>query len=147
MSIEAMKLALAVLKEWRKGFPDDWTDFDAEAIAALRQAIEQAEQAQPVGTVKVMGSYKGVPALGCLISADGVKVGDKLYTAPPPRKPEPLTDEQNAKRWRWAFIESPDWTYAVCKWDGKDWLPIKTEDDIKELDQAIEAALGIKENT
>lgn len=57
---------------------------------------------------------------------------------------QPLTDEQNAKRWRWALCESPEWTYAVCKWDGEDWLPIKTEHDIKELDATIEAAHGIK---
>jgi hypothetical protein len=36
---EALKLALAVLKEWRKGFPDDWTDFDTEAAAAIREAL------------------------------------------------------------------------------------------------------------
>jgi hypothetical protein len=62
------------------------------AYDLMREAL--AEQGQPVGTVKVMGSYKGVPALGCLISADGVKVGDKLYTAAPPRQPEPLTTEK-----------------------------------------------------
>ena len=44
---EALKLALAVLKEWRKGFPDDWTDFDTEAITAIREALAQPEQ-EPV---------------------------------------------------------------------------------------------------
>jgi hypothetical protein len=43
----------------------------------------------------------------------------------------------NAKRWRFALIESSEWTYAVCKWDGSEWLPIKTEQDIDELDESI----------
>ena len=50
-----------------------------------------------------------------------------------------------AARYRFAFIESPEWTYAVCKWDGKDWLPINTEEEEYELDQAMLAATpGIK---
>ena len=54
-----------------------------------------------------------------------------------------LTDmqKQYAKRYRFAFIESPEWTYAVCKWDGSDWLPISNEDEV-ELDAAIDAAKG-----
>ena len=40
----ALKLALAVLKEWRKGFPDDWTDFDTEAVTAIKEALAQPEQ-------------------------------------------------------------------------------------------------------
>ena len=43
---EALKLALAVLKEWRKGFPDDWTDFDTEAINAIEESLAQPEQNQ-----------------------------------------------------------------------------------------------------
>jgi hypothetical protein len=43
-NIEAMKLALEALLGWGKGFPDNWGDIDTEAITALRQAIEQAEQ-------------------------------------------------------------------------------------------------------
>lgn len=36
---------------------------------------------KPVGTVQIMGSFKGVVALGCLLDTDAqhVKVGDKLY--------------------------------------------------------------------
>lgn len=54
-------------------------------------------QQKHVGTVEVMGSYKGIPSLGCLISVDAqhrVNVGDRLYTAPQPAKREPLTDSQ-----------------------------------------------------
>ena len=38
----ALKLALAVLKEWRKGFPDDWTDFDTEAVTAIEEALTES---------------------------------------------------------------------------------------------------------
>jgi len=47
---ETLKLALAVLEEWRKGFPDDWTDFDAEAITAIEESLAQPEQ-EPVATL------------------------------------------------------------------------------------------------
>ena len=40
-------------------------------------------------------------------------------------------------RWCFALAESDDWTYAVCKWDGADWLPIKTEDDLRIFDAAL----------
>lgn len=47
--------------------------------------------------------------------------------------------EVNARRWRFAFIESPDWTYAVCKWDksDKEWYPLNQSDGVEELDAAI----------
>jgi hypothetical protein len=45
MSIEAMKQALEALESWHKGFPENMNDLDDQAITALRQAIEQAEQA------------------------------------------------------------------------------------------------------
>ena len=43
---EALKLALAVLKEWHKGFPDDWTDFDTEAVTAIKEALAQHDSVQ-----------------------------------------------------------------------------------------------------
>ena len=39
---EALRLALAVLKEWRKGFPDDWTDFDTLAVNTIEEILAQA---------------------------------------------------------------------------------------------------------
>jgi hypothetical protein len=68
---------------WRQGFD------------AVRKYKEQPEP-EAVATVKVMGSYNGVPALGCLIdaSATHVKRGDKLYTHPPRREWRGLTEEE-----------------------------------------------------
>jgi hypothetical protein len=76
MSIEAMKLALKALHNIDQSNNDD-------AITTLRQAIEQAEQAQPV-------AWKD-KTYGNLHHHDyGNSI--PLYTVPPPRKP--LTDEQ-----------------------------------------------------
>lgn len=52
---EALKLALAVLKEWRKGFPDDWTDFDTEAVAAIREALAEQPALTATYTCGVCG--------------------------------------------------------------------------------------------
>lgn len=49
-----------------------------------------------------------------------------------------------AARYRFAFIESPEWTYAVCKWDESDWIPINTADDESALDEAIDAQKGME---
>jgi hypothetical protein len=69
-----------------------------QAITALKAALEQPEQ-EPVATVKVMGSYNGVPALGCLIDASATHVtrGDKLYTRPPRREWRSLSEEETAQ--------------------------------------------------
>jgi hypothetical protein len=48
--------------------------------------------------------------------------------------------ERKAARFDWAFIRSPEWTYAVCKWDGSDWLPINTQSDLDEMDAALTSA-------
>lgn len=51
--------------------------------------------------------------------------------------------ERNARRWRFALIESPEWSYAVCRWDGRDneWLPITREEDIRAMDAFMAAHL------
>lgn len=42
----ALKLALAALEGWGKGFPDNWGDLDTEAVTAIREALEQPAQQQ-----------------------------------------------------------------------------------------------------
>jgi hypothetical protein len=88
----AAQQALASLRGYRR---EIGCKQPCDAERALEAALEQPEQ-EPVATVKVMGSYNGVPALGCLIdaSATHVKRGDKLYTHPPRREPKqgPVTN-------------------------------------------------------
>jgi hypothetical protein len=90
MNIKAMKLALEALEAYRpvivKRHGLTYSVGD-KAIAALRQAIEQAEQAQPVATV-----YDAYDTTGIDWHCKNAPApGTKLYTAPPPR--QPLTDE------------------------------------------------------
>jgi hypothetical protein len=95
MSIETMKQALEALENPWKAKPEGV----ANAITALRQAIEQAERQEPVAMVmpvatvisetgdeSVTMSWWHEPAL---------PVGTQLYTSPPQR--QPLTDEEIAK--------------------------------------------------
>jgi hypothetical protein len=49
-------------------------------------------------------------------------------------------DARDAARFRFAFNLSPAWTYAVCKWDGSDWLPIDSITGPDELSAAMSAA-------
>jgi hypothetical protein len=42
-----MKLALEALESWRKGFPDNWSDLDTEAVTALQEALASEATEQP----------------------------------------------------------------------------------------------------
>jgi hypothetical protein len=100
---KALKLALDYLTGNIAGHLKGLADQKAEAITALRQSIEQAEQAQPVA--KPLCKVGGMPAPGRMCPK--VIVGGKLCgftgecehkqvtTSPPPRQPwVGLTDEQ-----------------------------------------------------
>jgi hypothetical protein len=80
-SLEAMKTALEALEDI---FGKEKVDIGA--INALRQAIEQAEQQEPVAWLH--------PANATCVTTDPTAYarGIPLYTAPPQRKP--LTDEE-----------------------------------------------------
>jgi hypothetical protein len=79
-NIETMKLALEALDS-------DNPDIQLRAAIALRQAIEQAQQTEPVAIVD--STIAGHIDWLCTFFP---KQGTKLYTNPPPR--QPLTDEQ-----------------------------------------------------
>jgi nucleoside-diphosphate-sugar epimerase len=115
MSIEAMKLALDALFGPWDGCVNS---IEGRAITALRQAIEQAEQAQPVACPYCHNSH----TLGAVYFDQNCAGCVKRMTAPPPR--QPLTDEEI------------DRMYVSCKYGS-----------VRELARAIEAAHGIKENT
>jgi hypothetical protein len=92
MSIEAMKQALDALEEINKlSIGESAICLPAEidaAMDALRQAIEQAEQAQPVAWYdpEVMNEDRGISW------THGQFHTAPLYAVPPPR--QPLTDEE-----------------------------------------------------
>jgi hypothetical protein len=158
MSIEAMKQALGALKtcNWVDDGGYGHAEYDHvstnKAITALRQAIEQAEQAQPVA------NDERVDALRTLSYCDGLKAGwdfcatddhdgferaqaatseamRVLRTAPQTR--QPLTDEQ---------IKSQTWMLQAAReyeqYTGQEYLVV---DGWLEFARAIEAAHGIKE--
>ena len=92
MSIEAMKLALDALGICSVTQEHQWHGFQKVQLAkhALRQAIERAEQAQPVAWMYVNTDGE------CEQIEYGEPFDDPsvtpLYTFPPPR--QPLTDEE-----------------------------------------------------
>ena len=123
MSIEAMKQTLEALE-----YPGpSWPESRERAAQALRAAIAEAEKQEPVAHVYLF-EPNGRPRVAW-DNANGIKIGDKLYTSPPQRKP--LTDEEIMDNWlkvMWAVGD-------------RNKLPIP------EFARAIEAAHGIKENT
>lgn len=64
----------------------------------------EVAEAVPVGTVQVMGSYKGRPALGCLLDVGAAaQVGDKLYTAPVSKGAVPLSEAADPMNYKGMF--------------------------------------------
>jgi hypothetical protein len=88
---------------------DGGSGFLSELLLDAARAIEQAEQAQPVAwmTFTAYGDEDDIwyenPEGKLLEGWTYIP----LYTVPPPRQPEPLTDEEIWKFW-WARPEVPD---------------------------------------
>ena len=84
---EALKLALEAMMKW------SWplNSQESEAIAAIRQALEQPEQ-EPVAYIT--GEYKGYFTIEQTNKSFVLTQGMNLYTAPPKRKWVGLTDEE-----------------------------------------------------
>ena len=133
--IEAMKKALEAL-QWESGGEPIGT-LTADAITALRAAIEEAEQAQPVEYWTVADGWVSeqaeVPAavwvepefwdhLQSVNCATAYRLPGEgrtpLYTAPPPRKWVGLTDEEKQQ-----FAVA----YYPSSWDRK--TAVKLMDD------------------
>ena len=92
MSIEAMKLALEALEMWCP-MTATYLNTRDEAITALRQAIAELEQAQPVAWMSPGKERIEFSRTDTVYGSHTIP----LYTAPPPR--QPLTDEQISKLW------------------------------------------------
>lgn len=89
--IDTMKLALEALEEnMQDNVRGQWTKMD-NACTALRQAIADAEQAQPAAVVSAV-TKPGADGVRVRWMGGFPQIGDRLYHAPPPRKA--LTDEE-----------------------------------------------------
>ena len=140
MSKEALKLALEALEEIADEVFSPYDNKLGGAILALRQAIEQAEQAQPVAWAKAGADWLlGLPDTPLeypyftngVFKADCQELAELLQsiTSPPPR--QPLTDEQIEAMWQ-----------QYCKrWKTGEKIVINFVD----FARAIEAAHGIGE--
>jgi hypothetical protein len=129
MSIEAMQQALKALEGvisahgYQGGTP-------VEAVAALRKAIEQEEQAQPVAWMVYTQDGKSVCVTDNPADFTEQHRALPLYTSPLPRKP--LTDEQIMAN------EVLRYHFALNGGEG----PISKQG--RKIIDAIEAAHGIK---
>ena len=92
MSIEAMKMALETLERldgWLAlRYGNELTPPEREVVTALRQAIEQAEQQEPVGYVTNSGKSAWI------LKDIDLDDDTPIYTAPPKREWVGLTDEE-----------------------------------------------------
>jgi DNA-binding XRE family transcriptional regulator len=96
MSIEAMKQALEALEIEDSACRHEkemTPEHIASSIAALRQAIEQAEKQEPVGEIRNV-VWGGMAWNVSFISHKKLNLKTKLYTAPPKLERVGLTDEE-----------------------------------------------------
>ena len=136
MSIEAMKLALDALETLDSG--DTYKTHNA--ATALRQAIEQAQQVEPVAmqmdVIVVNLVREGINKHRARELAEHfIK-----HTSPPPR--QPLTDEQIEKLAEQVGMCIDKYGLAFDAQNG-----LEDGVDAFGFARAIEAAHGIKENT
>ncbi len=89
MSREAMQMALEALEFEASGW-EDVPPITRDAITTLRKALETEQE--PVAHVYLFDP-NGRPRVAW-DNASGIKIGDKLYTAPPKREWVGLTDEE-----------------------------------------------------
>jgi hypothetical protein len=128
MALEALEDANDVA---RMEFSDE--DYYSEAINALRQALEQPAQQEPVATVVKRQYEDGTYAGNALDWAgrnceDDFPVGTKLYTSPPQRKP--LTEKDLRK------LADKHLFYQLESYEAS---------GVFALSRAVERAHGIKE--
>ena len=88
---EALQVALEALEDYQaNGAP--FLKCDA-AVAAIREALAEPEQ-KPTGIIRTIGGYpdESQHTVEWLVKHKDLHDGDKLYAAPPARKP--LTDAE-----------------------------------------------------
>jgi hypothetical protein len=122
------------------GISTDGYELNGGAITTLRQAIAEAEKQEPVGEI--------VHAFSDLVSVSIPKmppVGTKLYTEPPKREWENVTDDaliEEVRRRGFTIrdaqigVNGKDWNEIQCqcghkmyvKHTGREWVALSDED-------------------
>ena len=80
----------------------NYCDFEMMAACRAVEALAQPEP-EPVAHVYFLDEPSGRPRVAW-DNANGIKIGDKLYTTPPQRKP--LTNEQERKEFEQWYVEN-----------------------------------------
>jgi hypothetical protein len=124
-NIETMKLALEAL-EFNVG-EIGFTEIEKKALTALRQTIEQAQQAEPVAWMNKHGAC--MSAVFKEVDETASQYTTPLYTSPPPRQPLTHLEIWNTYKNLWMFHPAEEPRLAG---------------DVLKFARAIEAAHGIK---
>jgi hypothetical protein len=95
---EALKIALKVLNTKQDFNYPEFHALQYQAFNMVYEALAEPEQ-KPVGIVRTVGGYPddSTHTVEWLVKHKELRDGDKLYTAPPQRKP--LTDEEIRSMW------------------------------------------------
>jgi hypothetical protein len=147
MTIEAMKQALEALESCTPADTSTghvvWPSYDeqavAQAITALRTAIEQAEKQEPVAWEDVLGAIargwahpeNARKPIDVQLAVAIAKEIQDMYTTPPAAQRQPLTDEAIWRQYQalWPFHPAEEPRLAA---------------EMVTFARAIEAAHGIK---
>lgn len=114
MSIEVMKQALEALEN----SPTRQDVYDAKI--ALRQAIEQAEKVEPVGSVvEDDNDFGRVKAILDQDARVQLAVGTKLYTHPPTAPAQHPLSEEQILHFVDIYVGGPTPSYPL---DNSDWI-------------------------
>jgi hypothetical protein len=96
MMSEALRKAAQAILDYSEDYEagkQDWPEWDAKFFA-LKAALAEPEQSEPVG--EIIEEYGFTQAVVAFYPVNGeaqqMKVGEKVYAAPPRR--EPLSDEK-----------------------------------------------------
>ena len=161
MSKEAMKLALEALELHGNQYPHMVKGYCLDAIAALKQALEQPEPEPVAWAISYDGEtpYTLWDGGDCaLLDIEVQRHGGKarkmpLYASPPKREPEPVIDKSAAIRIATSLGWTPQRKPLTDEqlWGNDQIMSLNADlgwhmDTIRMFARAIEAAHGIKED-
>ena len=107
---EALKMALEAFENWKHVYPDEFDEFDEDALKTIKEALAQTEQ-EPVAWATQMGEYAHIK-WGAKRPEYPMVYEVPLYTAPPQRTWVGLTDEEELKLAHDSMGKSRHWLVA-----------------------------------